>query len=121
MHRVQGQIEAFIDRDKGRKALFSLDYFEKKCASISYRIFFGGLPKRRTREAFLATFLVYRYWTTMLNCSGDWREPKSRSKKNSETTLLQSKLKRSKSQPSIQKRKANFQDKGPAYFKAYIS
>jgi len=62
-HGITAQIKAFIDRDKERKAFFSLDYFEKKCASISDKNFLQALPKSRTRVTFLATFLVYRYWT----------------------------------------------------------
>jgi len=66
-HGITAQIKAFIDRDKDRKAFFSVDYFEKKCAVLSDKDLVQALPGGSTRLAFLTTYLAYRYWSARPN------------------------------------------------------
>jgi hypothetical protein len=61
-HPITAQIRAFIDRDKERKAFFTLGYFQNKCASLPDKDLLQDLPKGRTRASLLTAFLVYHYW-----------------------------------------------------------
>ncbi len=62
-HGITAQIKAFIDRDRERKAFFSVDYFKQKCANIRDTGVVEALPAGQTRAALLTKYLVYRYWT----------------------------------------------------------
>jgi len=61
-HGVTAQIRAFIDRDRERKAFFSVAYFRQKCEQLPDRKLVQALPKGQTRIALLTTFILYHYW-----------------------------------------------------------
>jgi len=61
-HGITAQIKVFIDKDKERKSFFTVEYFQKKCATLSDRDLVQALPKGTTRAAYLTAYLVYNYW-----------------------------------------------------------
>ena len=61
-HGITAQIKAFINRDKDRKAFFTVAYFNGKCASFPDKTLVQAIAKGTTRDSYLTAFLVYHYW-----------------------------------------------------------
>ena len=59
---ITAQIKAFINKDKERKAFFTVAYFHGKCASLPDKGLSHALVKGTTRDSFLTAFLAYYYW-----------------------------------------------------------
>ncbi len=61
-HGITAQIKAFINKDKERKAFFTVVYFNGKCASLPDKGLSQALAKGTTKDSYLTAFLVYHYW-----------------------------------------------------------